>query len=164
MLRRVRVTSTRSASPLRHSASPGPTYSSGGSRLSARWPDGVVARKRDRQGHKLTSDVLTRCLTRQIRPPASPALAAANSEEFAITAHPRSIERALGRQENAAESANGARTLRAARADLAYEPEEVAGSSSGAWHGPLSWPGNGGMDAGMPVAPLPRQLAPVSNR
>jgi hypothetical protein len=54
-----------------------------------------------RQGHKLTSDVLDfaaqlRASDPSVRPPA---LAAAIQKRFDITAHPRSIERALGRQE-----------------------------------------------------------------
>lgn len=60
-----------------------------------------------RQGHKLTSDVLDfaaqlRASDPSIRPRD---LAAAIQQRFAITVHPRSIERALGRQEkNGAES------------------------------------------------------------
>jgi len=63
---------------------------------------GLLPEKRGpRQGHKLTSDVLDfpaelRASDPSVRPPA---LTAAIQKRFAITAHPRSIERALGRQE-----------------------------------------------------------------
>lgn len=75
---------------------------SGGSRFSARGCDGLLPEKRGpRQGHKLTSEVLDfaaqlRASDPSVRPPA---LVAAIQKRFAITAHPRSIERALGRQE-----------------------------------------------------------------
>src|ERR1700741_1604081 len=63
---------------------------------------GLVPEKRGpRQGHKLTSEVLDfamqlRASDRSLR---LPELAAAIQERFAINAHPRSIERALRRQE-----------------------------------------------------------------
>ena len=63
---------------------------------------GLVPEKRGpRQGHKLTSEVLGFAMQLRATDPSLRALdlAAAIQERFAINAHPRSIERALGRQE-----------------------------------------------------------------
>ena len=63
---------------------------------------GLLPEKRGpRQGHKLTSEVLDFVMQLRATDPSLRALdlAAAIQERFAIKAHPRSIERALGRQE-----------------------------------------------------------------
>jgi len=63
---------------------------------------GLLPEKRGpRQGHKLTSEVLDFVMQLRATDPSLRALdlAAAIQERFAINAHPRSIERALRRQE-----------------------------------------------------------------
>jgi hypothetical protein len=63
---------------------------------------GLVPEKRGpRQGHKLTPDVLDFAMQLRVSDPSLRPLdlAAAIQERFAINAHPRSIERALRRQE-----------------------------------------------------------------
>jgi transposase len=63
---------------------------------------GLLPEKRGpRQGHKLTPDVLDFAMQLRAGDPALRALdlAAAIQERFAVNAHPRSIERALKRQE-----------------------------------------------------------------
>ena len=63
---------------------------------------GLVPEKRGpRQGHKLTPDVLDFAMQLRANDPSLRALdlAAAIQERFAVNAHPRSIERALKRQE-----------------------------------------------------------------
>ena len=63
---------------------------------------GLVPEKRGpRQGHKLTPDVLDFAMQLRVSDPSLRPLdlAAAIKERFAINAHPRSIERALRRQE-----------------------------------------------------------------
>src|SRR6476646_9184687 len=63
---------------------------------------GLLPGKRGpRQGHKLTPEVLDYAIQLRASDPSIRLLdlAAAIQERFAITAHPRSIERALGRQE-----------------------------------------------------------------
>jgi hypothetical protein len=102
MLRRVRVDKhpvSQSASAFGFSR---PTYYQAQADFQRDGVMGLLPEKRGpRQGHKLTSDVLDfaaqlRASDPSVRPPA---LAAAIQQRFAITAHPRSIERALGRQE-----------------------------------------------------------------
>jgi transposase len=63
---------------------------------------GLLPEKRGpRQAHKLTSDVLDFAAQLRASDPSIRTLdlVAAIQKRFAITAHPRSIERALGRQE-----------------------------------------------------------------
>jgi hypothetical protein len=102
MLRRVRVDKhpvSQSASAFGFSR---PTYYQAEADFQRDGVMGLLREKRGpRQGHKLTSEVLDfaaqlRASDPSVRPPA---LAAAIQKRFAITAHPRSIERALGRQE-----------------------------------------------------------------
>ena len=102
MLRRVRVDKqsvSQSASAFGFSR---PTYYQAEDDFQRKGLAGLLPDKRGpRQSHKLTSDVLD--FAAQLRssdPSIRPAeLAAAVQKRFAITAHPRSIERALGRQE-----------------------------------------------------------------
>jgi hypothetical protein len=102
MLRRVRMDEqsvSQSASAFGFSR---PTYYQAEEDFQRDGLAGLLPAKRGpRQGHKLTSDVLD--FAAQLRssdPSIRPAeLAAAVQKRFAITAHPRSIERALGRQE-----------------------------------------------------------------
>jgi hypothetical protein len=102
MLRRVRVDKhpvSQSASAFGFSR---PTYYQAKADFQRDGVMGLLPEKRGpRQGHKLTSEVLDfaaqlRASDPSVRPPA---LVAAIQKRFAITAHPRSIERALGRQE-----------------------------------------------------------------
>jgi hypothetical protein len=102
MLRRVNVDKhpvSQSASAFGFSR---PTYYQAAADFQRDGVMGLLPEKRGpRQGHKLTSDVLDfaaqlRASDPSVRPPA---LAAAIQKRFDITAHPRSIERALGRQE-----------------------------------------------------------------
>ena len=102
MLRRVRVDKhsvSQSASVFGFSR---PTYYQAEADFQRDGVMGLLPEKRGpRQGHKLTSEVLEfaaqlRASDPSVRPPA---LAAAIQKRFDITAHPRSIERALGRQE-----------------------------------------------------------------
>jgi hypothetical protein len=102
MLRRVRVDKhpvSKSVSAFGFSR---PTYYQAEADFQRDGVMGLLPEKRGpRQNHKLTSDVLDfvaqlRASDPSVRPPA---LAAAIQKRFAITAHPRSIERALGRQE-----------------------------------------------------------------
>jgi hypothetical protein len=102
MLRRVRVDKhpvSQSASAFGFSR---PTYYQAEADFQRDGLMGLLPEKRGpRQGHKLTPDVLDfaaqlRASDPSVRPPA---LAGAIQKRFAITAHPRSIERALGRQE-----------------------------------------------------------------
>ena len=100
MLRRVRVDKhpvSQSASAFGFSR---PTYYQAEADFQRDGVMGLLPEKRGpRQGHKLTSDILDfaarlRAIDPSVRPPA---LAAAIQKRYAITAHPRSIERALGR-------------------------------------------------------------------
>ena len=102
MLRRVRVDKhsvSQSASAFGFSR---PTYYQAEDDFQREGLAGLLPEKRGpRQRHKLTSDVLDfaarlRSSDPSIRPPE---LAAAVQKRFGITAHPRSIERALARQE-----------------------------------------------------------------
>ncbi len=104
MLRRVRVDKrpvSQSASAFGFSR---PTYYQAEADFQRDGVMGLLPEKRGpRQGHKLTSDVLDFVAQLRASDPSVrrrlPALAAAIQKRFAITAHPRSIERALGRQE-----------------------------------------------------------------
>jgi hypothetical protein len=102
MLRRVRV----DKQAVSHSATAfgfsRPTYYQAEADLQRDGLVGLLPEKRGpHQGHKLTSDVLDLAAHLRASDPSIGAvdLAAAIRERFAITAHPRSIERALGRQE-----------------------------------------------------------------
>lgn len=102
MLRRVRVDKqsvSQSASSFGFSR---PTYYQAEDDFQRDGLYGLLPEKRGpRQGHKLTPEILDFAV--QLRASDSSLraadLAAAIQERFAITAHPRSIERALGRQE-----------------------------------------------------------------
>ena len=102
MLRRVRVDKhpvSQSASAFGFSR---PTYYQAEADFQRDGAMGLLPEKRGpRQGHKLTSDVLDFAAQLRVSNPSvrPPALAAAIQKRCDITAHPRSIERALGRQE-----------------------------------------------------------------
>ena len=102
MLRRVRVDKqsvSQSASAFGFSR---PTYYQAEDDFQREGLAGLLPEKRGpRQSHKLTSDVLGfAARLRSSDPSIRPAeLAAAVQKQFGITAHPRSIERALARQE-----------------------------------------------------------------
>jgi transposase len=102
MLRRVRVDKqsvSQSASAFGFSR---PTYYQAEDDFQREGLAGLLPEKRGpRQSHKLTSDVLGfAARLRSSDPSIRPAeLAAAVHKRFGITAHPRSIERALARQE-----------------------------------------------------------------
>ena len=102
MLRRVTVDKqsvTQSATAFGFSR---PTYYQAEANFQRDGLFGLVPEKRGpRQGHKLTPDVLDFAMqVRASDPSLRPLdLAAAIQERFAVNAHPRSIERALRRQE-----------------------------------------------------------------
>ena len=102
MLRRVRVDKqsvSQSASAFGFSR---PTFYQAEEDFHRDGLPGLLPGKRGpRQGHKLTPEVLEFAIQLRASNPAMrlPDLAAAIQERFAVTAHPRSIERALGRQE-----------------------------------------------------------------
>jgi len=101
MLGASQSTSSQSLSPLQHSASPAlpsikrkPTFSEMAS-------SGYCPRSEAPARHKLTSEVLDFAMQLRTSDPSLRPLdlAAAIQERFAINVHPRSIERALRRQE-----------------------------------------------------------------
>src|SRR5437899_9539999 len=102
MLRRVTVDKqsvTQSATAFGFSR---PTYYQAAANFRRDGLFGLLPEKRGpRQGHKLTPEVLDFAIQLRASDPSIrlPDLAAAIQKRFAITAHPRSIERALGRQE-----------------------------------------------------------------
>src|SRR6266851_6537567 len=102
MLRRVRVDKdsvSQSASAFGFSR---PTYYQADADFQRDGLFGLLPEKRGpRQGHKLTSEVLDFAMQLRTSDPSLRPLdlAAAIQERFAINAHPRSIERALRRQE-----------------------------------------------------------------
>jgi len=102
MLRRVTVDKqsvTQSATAFGFSR---PTYYQAGADFQRDGLFGLLPEKRGpRQGHKLTPDVLDFAMDLRASDPSlrPPDLAAAIQERFAVNAHPRSIERALTRQE-----------------------------------------------------------------
>jgi hypothetical protein len=102
MLRRVTVDKqsvTQSATAFGFSR---PTYYQAESDFQRDGLFGLVPTKRGpRQGHKLTPDVLDFAMQLRVSDPSLRPLdlAAAIQERFAVNAHPRSIERALRRQE-----------------------------------------------------------------
>lgn len=102
MLRRVRVDKqsvSQSASSFGFSR---PTYYQAENDFQRDGLYGLLPEKRGpRQGHKLTPDILDFAVQLRVSDPSLRAvdLAGAVQERFAITAHPRSIERALGREE-----------------------------------------------------------------
>jgi len=125
---------------------------------------GLLPEKRGpRQGHKLTPDVLDFTVQLRASDPSLRAvdLAAAIQQRFAITIHPRSIERALARKKNSTESKwRRTQNSRAASIDLCLRRSAAASRSMfqfwGLGHGPFSWPGNAGMDAGMLLGGIPQ--------
>jgi transposase len=102
MLRRVRVDKqsvSQSASAFGFSR---PTFYQSEEDFQRDGLSGLLPGKRGpRQGHKLTPEVLDFAIQLRASDPAIrlPDLADAIQKRFAITTHPRSIERALGRQE-----------------------------------------------------------------
>ena len=102
MLRRVRVDKEsvrQSASAFGFSR---PTYYQAEADLQRDGLFGLLPEKRGpRQGHKLTAEILDFAAQLRASDPSLRLvdLAAAIQDRFAITTHPRSIERALGRQE-----------------------------------------------------------------
>ena len=102
MLRRVRVDKqsvSQSASSFGFSR---PTFYQAEEDFQRDGLAGLLSEERGpRQGHKLTPNVLDFAIQLRASDPAIrlPDLAASIQKRFAITAHPRSIERALGRQE-----------------------------------------------------------------
>lgn len=102
MLRRVRVDKqsvSQSASAFGFSR---PTYYQAEEDFQRDGLYGLLPEKRGpRQGHKLTPDILNFAVQLRATDPSLGAvgLAAAIQERFSITVHPRSIERALTRQE-----------------------------------------------------------------
>jgi transposase len=102
MLRRVRVDKqsvSQSASAFGFSR---PTYYQAEESFQRDGLYGLLPEKRGpRQGHKLTPDILNFAVQLRATDPSLRAvgLAAAIQERFRITVHPRSIERALTRQE-----------------------------------------------------------------
>jgi hypothetical protein len=102
MLRRVRVDKQSVSHSAMAFGFSRPTYYQAEADLQRDGLIGLLPEKRGpHQGHKLTSDVLDLAAQVRASDPSIRAveLAAAIRERFAITAHPRSIERALGRQE-----------------------------------------------------------------
>jgi hypothetical protein len=102
MLRRVRVDKQSVSHSAMAFGFSRPTYYQAEADLQRDGLVGLLPEKRGpHQGHKLTSDVLDLAAQLRASDPSIRAveLAAAIRERFAITAHPRSIERALGRQE-----------------------------------------------------------------
>jgi len=102
MLRRVRVDKqsvSQSASVFGFSR---PTFYQAEEDFQRDGLSGLLPGKRGpRQGHKLTREVLDYAIQLRASDPSIRLLdlAAAIQKRFAVTAHPRSIERALGRQE-----------------------------------------------------------------
>jgi hypothetical protein len=124
---------------------------------------GLLPEKRGpRQAHKLTPEVLDFAVQLRVSDPSLRPLdlAAAIQERFAINAHPRSIERALRRQERNVAESNRSRTQDSGAGSTHFRLRRSTAASRPVFdcqwlrYGHFSWPGNGGVDAGVPLAHL----------
>ena len=101
MLRRVRVERTLVTRAAQAFGVSRPTFYQAQTAFARAGLEGLVPRKRGRRrAHKLTPDVMAYVQAACAREPRSTtALVQAIQERFGVTVHPRSLERALGREE-----------------------------------------------------------------